>query len=121
MAEENDVGKVVWMDLTVPNAEEVKNFYSEVVGWKADDHPMDDYDDYNILRPGDGECVAAISRRLKMSEKTVRKYRDEDQLPSQIERPERTYRTRQDPLAEFWSEIEAPERVNNLETTPFCN
>lgn len=42
-----------------------------------------------------------------MSEKTVRKYRDADQLPSQQERPKREYRTRQDPLADFWSEIEA--------------
>jgi transposase len=52
------------------------------------------------------EAVAAISRRLKMSEKTIRKYRDAGQLPSQIERPERAYRTRTDPLAEFWDEIE---------------
>ena len=49
-----------------------------------------------------GESVAGISRRLKMSEKTVRKYRDVNQLPSQTERPERSYRTRQDPLAKFW-------------------
>ena len=55
----------------------------------------------------EGESVAGVSRRLKMSDKTVRKYRDADQLPSQIERPERTYRTRADPLSEFWSEIEA--------------
>ncbi len=53
------------------------------------------------------ESVASVARRLKMSEKTVRKYRDADQLPSQIERPERSYRTRPDPLAEYWSEIEA--------------
>ena len=55
----------------------------------------------------EAESVARIARRLKMSEKTVRKYRDADQLPSQIERAERSYRTRQDPLAEFWDEIEA--------------
>ena len=54
----------------------------------------------------EGDSVAVISRRLKMSEKTVRKYRDADQLPSQLERPSRTYRTREDPLAEYWSEIE---------------
>ncbi len=42
-----------------------------------------------------------------MSEKTIRKYRDADQLPSQLERAERTYRTRPDPLTEFWDEIEA--------------
>ncbi len=53
------------------------------------------------------EAVAAISRRLKMSEKTIRKYRDAGRLPSQIERPERSYRTRTDPLAEFWNEIDA--------------
>jgi len=53
------------------------------------------------------ESVAGIARRLKMSEKTVRKYRDADQLPSQIERADRSYRTRVDPLTEFWDEIEA--------------
>ena len=53
------------------------------------------------------ESVASVSRRLEMSQKTVRKYRDAGQLPSQIERPQRTYRTRKDPLAEFWSDIES--------------
>ena len=42
-----------------------------------------------------------------MSQKTIRKYRDADQLPSQVERPKRTYRTRQDPLAEYWDDIES--------------
>jgi transposase len=55
----------------------------------------------------EGSSVAEISRRLEMSEKTVRKYRDSDQLPSQTERPGRTYRTRPDPLADYWDEIEA--------------
>ncbi len=53
----------------------------------------------------EGESIAGIARRLRMSEKTVRKYRDAEQLPSQIERPGRTYRTRPDPLEEFWDEI----------------
>ena len=55
----------------------------------------------------EAESVASIARRLKMSQKTVRKYRDADQLPSQLERAERSYRTREDPLTEFWDEIEA--------------
>ncbi len=55
----------------------------------------------------EAESVASIARRLKMSAKTVRKYRDADQLPSQIERAERSYRTREDPLTEFWDEITA--------------
>ncbi len=55
----------------------------------------------------ESEAVAAISRRLNMSGKTIRKYRDANQLPSQIKRPERTYRTRIDPLSEYWDEVEA--------------
>jgi transposase len=54
----------------------------------------------------EGESVSGIARRLEMSERTIRKYRDADLLPSQIERPQRTYRTRPDPLKEFWPEIE---------------
>jgi hypothetical protein len=54
----------------------------------------------------ENESVASIATRLKMGEKTIQKYRAADRLPSQIERPERTYRTREDPLAEYWSEIE---------------
>lgn len=54
----------------------------------------------------EGESVAGIARRLKMSGKTVRKYRAADLLPSQMEPPKRTYRTRPDPLEEFWAEIE---------------
>jgi transposase len=58
-----------------------------------------------FLLLGDGKSVASIARKLKMGEKTIRKYRDANQLPSQIEQPVRTYRTRHDPLEEFWSEI----------------
>ena len=54
----------------------------------------------------EGESVVAIARRLEMSERTIRKYRDADLLPSQVKRPVRRYRTRPDPLEEFWSEIE---------------
>ena len=58
---------------------------------------------FALLR--EGESVASIARRLRMGEKTIRKYREANQLPSQIEQPARTYRTREDPLAEFWGEI----------------
>jgi catechol-2,3-dioxygenase len=30
------VGTIGWVDLTVPNADEVRDFYMEVVGWKSD-------------------------------------------------------------------------------------
>ena len=38
-----------WFDLTVENAEQVKDFYSEVVGWTAQPVDMDGYQDYNML------------------------------------------------------------------------
>ncbi len=59
---------------------------------------------FTMLR--DGCSVAETARKLPMSEKTVRKYRDKKLLPSQIERPQRDYRTRLDPLDRFWPEIE---------------
>lgn len=48
------IGSIGWKDLTVPNAEEVKNFYCEVVGWKAEAHNMGEYDDY-VMMPDSGE------------------------------------------------------------------
>lgn len=59
---------------------------------------------FTMLR--DGCSVAETARKLPMSEKTVRKYRDKSLLPSQIQRPRRDYRTRLDPLDRFWPEIE---------------
>ncbi len=59
---------------------------------------------FGLLRSG---CaVAEIARKLTMSEKTIRTYRDVDLLPSQIERAPRSHRTRVDPLEAFWPEIE---------------
>ena len=53
-----------------------------------------------------GQAVAEIARRLKMSERTIRKYRDAGILPSQQPRQRREYRTRRDPLEPYWSEVE---------------
>ena len=41
-----------------------------------------------------------------MSENSVRKYGKAEQLPSETERANRTYRTRPDPLVDYWDEIE---------------
>ncbi|MFK7904065.1 MAG: VOC family protein [Chitinophagales bacterium] len=60
MSEENKkpvIGSIVWRDLTVPNAEEVKDFYCEVVGWKASLHPG--CDDFNIHQ-ADDEVMAGV-------------------------------------------------------------
>ena len=61
MAEnKNEIGKFVWHDLTVDNAEQVKDFYSKVIGWKAADHDMGEYNDYDIHLPETDDVVAGI-------------------------------------------------------------
>ena len=51
-------GKIVWFDLTVPDAENVRDFYTAVVGWQAQPVGMGDYDDYAM--DANGETVAGI-------------------------------------------------------------
>lgn len=53
-------GKIFWQDLTVENAEQVRDFYSAVVGWTFDKVSLGDYDDYNMLNPEDQEVAAGI-------------------------------------------------------------
>jgi len=55
-----DIGKSLWVDLTVKDAERLKEFYSGAVGWKDEDHPMGDYNDYNMNSPVDGETLAGV-------------------------------------------------------------
>jgi hypothetical protein len=52
-----------------------------------------------------GKPLAASARMTLMDEKTARSYRDDDRLPSQRKRP-RDYRTRTDPFADVWSEVQ---------------
>jgi predicted enzyme related to lactoylglutathione lyase len=55
-----DIGKIAWFDLTVPNAEKVKDFYSKVVGWQSVAVSMGDYSDYNMNIPATGDAVTGI-------------------------------------------------------------
>ncbi len=54
------IGSMVWRDLTVADAEGVRDFYASVVGWKAKAHPMGEYDDYEMQAPESGDTVAGI-------------------------------------------------------------
>ena len=53
-----------------------------------------------------GESLASAARKTGMDEKTARKYRDGEGLPSQ-RKSRRTWRTRADPFAEVWPEVQA--------------
>ena len=53
------LGQVSWVDLTVKNAEQVREFYKEVVGWNSADVDMGGYSDYN-MNLEEGKTVAGI-------------------------------------------------------------
>ncbi len=52
-------GTIGWCDLTVPNAEQLRDFYAQVVGWKPEPVDMGGYEDFNMVAPS-GENVAGI-------------------------------------------------------------
>jgi predicted enzyme related to lactoylglutathione lyase len=53
-------GKIVWQDLTVENADTLRDFYASVAGWSTEACDMGDYSDYNMI-PADGsDAVAGI-------------------------------------------------------------
>ncbi len=54
------VGSVVWSDLTVKNAENVKDFYAQVIGWQANSINMGDYEDFSMQLPSNNQDVVGI-------------------------------------------------------------
>ncbi len=50
---------ILWMDLTVEDAEEVRDFYSEVIGWKTQPLDMGSYDDF-VMVNDDQEPIAGV-------------------------------------------------------------
>ena len=60
MADEpKPMGSIIWTDLTVSNADDVRSFYASVVGWKSSPVDMGDYEDF-CVQSEDGETVADI-------------------------------------------------------------
>ncbi len=57
------VGRIAWLDLTVPDADATRDFYVEVVGWSVHDVAMDDggeaYADYGMVG-GDGNAAGGV-------------------------------------------------------------
>lgn len=46
------IGSIGWCDLTVPGADNVRDFYRDVVGWTATPLDMGGYSDYVMNLPG---------------------------------------------------------------------
>ena len=58
--ERMEVGSVGWLDLTIENAEDVRDFYKSVIGFKSSDVDMDGYNDFVMLAPGSGEGIGGV-------------------------------------------------------------
>jgi predicted enzyme related to lactoylglutathione lyase len=56
------VGSIIWTDLTVPDAAAIRDFYTGVVGWSAEEHPMHGYSDY-MMATEDGDAISGICYR----------------------------------------------------------
>lgn len=66
MDEDVRMGHIGWLDLTIPNADAIRDFYRDVIGWSVEPVEMQDgdeaYADYNMLgedgQPRAGVCHA---------------------------------------------------------------
>jgi lactoylglutathione lyase len=52
-------GKISWVDLTIPDAETVRDFYHAVVGWTPEGLSIGDYEDY-VMKRDNGDAAAGI-------------------------------------------------------------
>lgn len=59
MTEALKPGSIGWTDLTVPDADALRDFYTRVTGWKAEPLSMGDYSDY-VMVSSAGEGAAGI-------------------------------------------------------------
>ena len=53
-------GTITWQDLTVPDAEQVRDFYRAVVGWESKSEDMGGYSDFAMMPPGSDQPVAGV-------------------------------------------------------------
>lgn len=61
----SEIGLIGWVDITTDIADELKEFYSNVIGWKVEPVPMGDYNDYNMLITSTGKPAAGICNKKK--------------------------------------------------------
>lgn len=57
------LGTIGWLDITVPEAGPLKDFYTAVVGWKATETPMPGYTDYTLEAPAKGPVAGICHAR----------------------------------------------------------
>lgn len=58
MSSSKDRGRIGWIDLTVPDADRIRDFYRAVVGWTASEVDMGGYSDF-CVHPAEGKAPVA--------------------------------------------------------------
>ncbi|HMV99748.1 MAG TPA: VOC family protein [Acidobacteriota bacterium] len=58
-----ELGKIGWIDLTIEDADGVRDFYKSVVGWETSDISMGDYNDYCMHPPGSAPVAGVCHAR----------------------------------------------------------
>jgi predicted enzyme related to lactoylglutathione lyase len=53
-------GQAAWVDLTVENAGQVRDFYAKVMGWSVQEVAMGEYADYAMVPQGASQAVAGV-------------------------------------------------------------
>lgn len=59
-ASKPEAGSIGWVDLTVDDAETVRDFYAAVADWRPSDVDMGDYCDFNMTSPTTGAPKAGV-------------------------------------------------------------
>lgn len=54
------IGTLIGFDISVPDAEALRDFYAAVVGWQSEPFDMGDYADYFMKSPTTGATAAGI-------------------------------------------------------------
>ena len=57
---ETEKGRIGWIDITVEDAEGLRDFYAAVVGWNYEEVAMGDYADFAMTAPDTGTAAAGI-------------------------------------------------------------
>lgn len=60
MSDNSQVGKIGWIDMTVDDADGLRDFYKSVVGWGTEAVSMGEYSDYSMIPPDSNEAVTGI-------------------------------------------------------------
>lgn len=60
MADKSEIGKIGWIDISVDDAEGLKDFYAKVTGWKPEAVDMGGHTDFNMTMPENGTPSAGI-------------------------------------------------------------